>query len=91
MIHKMLSYCSIIAYYACLTFHTDEWLTNCDRSGLQFPGMKCNVKHATDVEADVPRICQQRIKSAFLFRAKSLYMGVSVNGGTPKTPQNDHF
>ena len=36
----------------CLTFHTDEWLTNCDRSGLQFPGMKCNVKHATDVEAD---------------------------------------
>ena len=19
------------------------------------------------------------------------YMGVSVNGGTPKTPQNDHF
>ena len=20
-----------------------------------------------------------------------IYMGVSVNGGTPKTPQNDHF
>ena len=21
----------------------------------------------------------------------SVYMGVSLNGGTPKTPQNDHF
>ena len=22
---------------------------------------------------------------------KNMYMGVSLNGGTPKTPQNDHF
>ena len=22
---------------------------------------------------------------------KTVYMGVSLNGGTPKTPQNDHF
>ena len=27
-------------------------------------------------------------KDAFL---KQVYMGVSVNGGTPQTPQNDHF
>ena len=24
-------------------------------------------------------------------RRMDAYMGVSLNGGTPKTPQNDHF
>ena len=29
----------------------------------------------------------------FIFEYSTLviYMGVSLNGGTPKTPQNDHF
>ncbi len=29
----------------CLTFHTDEWLTSCTRSGLRFPGIKCKLKY----------------------------------------------
>ena len=86
------SSCNTLVEYTS-NYSSGPWTANCKNVCLNFTSVapKCFLKRKGDTITIVVSGQYILIPTLTVIALRGRHMGVSLNGGTPKTPQNDHF